>query len=153
MTCPCRPAAFLLLVALLPGSALLMAEQDRPNIVWIVVEDMSLPFGWYGEKDIQTPNVDALAGAGLRFDRAFVTAPVCSTCRSAMITGMYQTSIGAHHHRSGRGQAKITLPAGVVPVPVLFQRAGYFTANGSFTGPLAQVAGQQAPRGSASGRH
>ena len=146
MTSSHRLRGFLLLVVLALGNFLVVAEEDRPNIVWIVVEDMSLPFGCYGEKDIQTPNVDALAHAGIRFDRAFVTAPVCSTCRSAMITGMYQTSIGAHHHRSGRGQEKIFLPAGVIPVPVLFQQAGYFTANGSFTGPLSQVAGRDAPR-------
>jgi len=129
-----------------PGTARLAAEEDRPNIVWIVVEDMSLPFGCYGEKDIQTPNVDALARDGLRFDRAFVTAPVCSTCRSALVTGMYQTSIGAQHHRSGRGEQKISLPDGVVPVPRLFQQAGYFTANGSFTGMLDKVAPREAPR-------
>jgi arylsulfatase A-like enzyme len=44
---------------------------------------------------------------------------------------MYQTTIGAHHHRSGRGAVKIHLPEGVVPVPVLFQRAGYYTCIGS----------------------
>jgi arylsulfatase A-like enzyme len=141
-----RLAAFLLLVTLLLPDSQLSAGEDRPNIVWIVVEDMSLPFGCYGEQDIRTPNVDALAREGIRFERAFVTAPVCSTCRSAMITGMYQTSIGAHHHRSGRGQEKIVLPDGVKPVPVLFQQAGYFTANGSFTGPLDKVAARGAPR-------
>ena len=139
-------AAAVVFLLVSPGNARLLAEQDRPNIVWIVVEDMSLPFGCYGEKDIQTPNVDALARKGMRFERAFVTAPVCSTCRSAMITGIYQTSIGAHHHRSGRGQQKILLPDGVVPVPRIFQQAGYFTANGSFTGPLNKVAPRAAPR-------
>jgi arylsulfatase A-like enzyme len=139
-------AAVVLVLLVGPGNGRLAAEPDRPNIVWIVVEDMSLPFGCYGEKDIQTPNVDALAREGIRFERAFVTAPVCSTCRSALITGMYQTSIGAHHHRSGRGQQKILLPDGVVPVPLLFQQAGYFTANGSFTGPLDKVAPRGAPR-------
>jgi len=80
---------------------------------------------------IQTPHVDKLATEGTRFTRAYVTAPVCSTCRSALITGMYQTTIGAHHHRSGRGEMKIHLPEGVTPVPVLFQKAGYFTCIGS----------------------
>ena len=89
----------------------------RPNIVWIVVDDMSANFSCYGEKLIQTPHVDRLAAEGTRFSKAFVTAPVCSPCRSALITGCYQTTIGAHHHRSGRGELKIHLPGDVVPVP------------------------------------
>src|SRR4030095_5697835 len=75
--------------------------------------------------------VDRLAREGTRFSHAFTTAPVCSPCRSALITGMYQTTIGAHHHRSGRGVEKIILPSGVEPVPALFQRAGYYTCIGT----------------------
>jgi arylsulfatase A-like enzyme len=104
---------------------------DRPNILWFVVDDMSANFSCYGEKTIQTPNVDRLAKEGTMFSHAFVTAPVCSPCRSALITGMYQTTIGAHHHRSGRGPMKIELPEGATPVPVLFQKAGYYTCIGS----------------------
>jgi len=104
---------------------------SRPNILWFVVDDMSANFGCYGETAVQTPHVDRLAREGARFTRAFVTAPVCSPCRSALITGCYQTTIGAHHHRSGRGAEKIRLPAGVVPIPELFQQAGYYTCNGS----------------------
>ena len=48
-----------------------------------------------------------------------------------MITGMYQTSIGAHHHRSGRGKHRVKLPYGVRPVPAVFQQAGYYTCMGS----------------------
>lgn len=103
----------------------------QPNILWFVVDDMSPHFSCYGETTINTPHVDRLAAEGTRFTRAYVTAPVCSTCRSALITGMYQTTIGAHHHRSGRGQIKIHLPEGVTPVPALFQKAGYHTCIGS----------------------
>jgi len=103
----------------------------RPNIVWIVVDDMSPNFSCYGETTIQTPNVDRLAREGTRFAEAFVTAPVCSPCRSALITGMYQTSIGAQNHRSGRGAEKIVLPEGVEPIPALLRRHGYYTAIGS----------------------
>ena len=103
----------------------------RPNIVWVVIDDMSANFSCYGEKTIQTPHVDRLAKEGLRFTRAYATSPVCSTFRSAMITGMYQTSIGAHHHRSGRGEHSIKLPDGVRPVPEYFQKAGYWTCIGS----------------------
>ena len=103
---------------------------DRPNILWIVVDDMSADFGCYGSTAALTPHVDRLAAEGTRFTRAFVTAPVCSPCRSALITGMYQTTIGAHHHRSGRGTVKIELPVGVRPVPAIFREAGWYTCIG-----------------------
>ncbi|MBA61496.1 MAG: sulfatase [Planctomycetaceae bacterium] len=115
----------LVLFSLPPGSVVEGAE--KPNILWIIVDDMSAQFSSYGEEIIETPNVDALAGRGVQFNNAFVTAPVCSTCRSAFITGMYQTTIGAHHHRSGRGTEKIILPEGVRPLPEIFQEAGYYT--------------------------
>ena len=104
----------------------------KPNILWIIMDDVGAELPCYGEKKIQTPNMDRLVREGTRFERAFLTASVCSPSRSAMITGMYQTTIGAHHHRSGRGTEKIHLPAGVEPVPALFQRAGYFTCNGGY---------------------
>lgn len=78
------------------ASAAIAAE--RPNIVWIVVDDMSSHFGYQGEKLVNTPHVDRLAREGVVFKNAYATAPVCSTFRSAMITGMYQTTIGSHHH-------------------------------------------------------
>src|SRR5688572_30742242 len=82
-----------LVVALLGQGA---AAAERPNILWFIVDDMSANFSCYGEKTIATPHVDRLAREGTMFSRAFITAPVCSPCRSALITGMYQTSIGAH---------------------------------------------------------
>jgi arylsulfatase A-like enzyme len=116
---------FCLLLALTASAA------DRPNILWFIVDDMSAHFSCYGEKTIATPHVDRLAKEGVRFSRAYVTAPVCSPCRSALVTGMYQTTIGAHHHRSGRGELKIKLPTEVTPTPKLFQQAGYHTCIGS----------------------
>ena len=105
------------------------SAQERPNIVWIIPDDMSANFSCYGESSITTPNVDRLASDGVKFTNAYVTAPVCSTCRSALITGMYQTTIGAHHHRSGRGAVKIHLPKNIRLVPKLFQEAGYRTVG------------------------
>ncbi len=104
----------------------------KPNILWIVMDDVGAELPCYGESKIQTPSIDRLVREGTRFDRAFLTTSVCSLSRSAMITGMYQTTIGAHHHRSGRGTEKIHLPTGVEPVPALLQRAGYFTCNGDY---------------------
>ena len=128
----------LLCAGALKAAALPAAAQNavpttaRPNIVWLIAEDMSPHFGCYGERTIATPNVDKLAANGLLFERAFVTGPICSPSRSAMITGMYQTTIGAHHHRSGVGSEKIHLPDGVKIVPQLFQQAGYHTSNSGF---------------------
>ncbi|MFM7056133.1 MAG: sulfatase-like hydrolase/transferase [Planctomycetota bacterium] len=102
---------------------------QRPNIVWLIVEDMSADFSCYGQRDIQTPNVDALAASGTRFTRAFVTAPICSICRSALITGCYQTSLGAENHRSSVPGHLISLPDGVRLVPALFREAGYHVNN------------------------
>lgn len=126
-----RLLPFLLLSFLLPLAPGSQLHAARPNILWFVVDDMSANFSCYGETTIQTPAVDKLAAEGIKFSRAHITAPVCSACRSALITGMYQTTIGAHHHRSGRGELKIQLPAGVEPVPTLFQKAGYYTCIGS----------------------
>ena len=119
---------------------------DRPNVVWFVIDDMSANFSCYGESTIRTPHVDRLAREGTRFANAFATAPVCSPCRSALITGMYQTSLGAHQHRSGRGTEKIRLPDDVKLVPSLFQQAGYFTCIGTGL-PDANRGGKKAPNG------
>ncbi len=126
-----KPRLLLLVCAFLGLAGSAFAADTRPNVLWFVVDDMSANFSCYGEKTIETPNVDRLAREGTRFSRAFTTAPVCSPCRSAFITGMYQTTIGSHHHRSGRGTERVKLPAGVEPVPAIFQRAGYYTCIGT----------------------
>ena len=124
-----------LLSALLLLVICCLARADtRPNIVWILVDDMSSHFGYQGEKLVTTPNVDRLAREGVVFSRAYATAPVCSTFRSALITGMYQTAIGAHHHRSSRGMEKISLPEGVRTIPELMRKAGYYTTNADASG-------------------
>lgn len=107
-----------------------------PNIVWILVDDMSAHFSCYGEENIRTPNVDKLAAEGTRFARAFVTAPICSISRSALITGCYQTSIGCQNHRSGSTRFPILLPTGIKMVPQLLKESGYHTSNVSIEGFL-----------------
>lgn len=101
---------------------------ERPNILWLIAEDLGPAMSCYGNKEVHTPNLDRLASEGVRYTRAYTTAPVCSASRSAFMTGMYQTTIGAHNHRSHRGDGYI-LPGGVKPVPCWLQTVGYFTAN------------------------
>src|SRR5687767_2067159 len=73
---------------------------ERPNLVWIVGEDMGPELGCYGDTQAITPNLDRLAREGARFTRCFTHAPVCAPSRSGLITGQYPTTIGTHHMRS-----------------------------------------------------
>ena len=111
--------------------AVACSAQERPNILWINVEDQSAHYGPFIASVAETPNVDRLAEEGVKFTRAFVTAPVCSPSRSALITGMYQTTIGAHNHRSSRNRESMNyLSEDVRPLPELLRDAGYFVSNG-----------------------
>lgn len=101
---------------------------ERPNILWLIGEDFSPDLGCYGTTEVSTPNLDRLAGEGVRYTKCFTTAPVCSASRSAFMTGMYQTTIGAHNHRSHRDDG-YQLPAGVRVLPEWLRDAGNFTAN------------------------
>jgi uncharacterized sulfatase len=97
------------------------AAAERPNIIWMVGEDMGPELGCYGDANAITPNMDRLAAQGARFTRCFTHAPVCAPSRSGFITGMYPTTIGSHHMRS-----KL-----VSPPPTFtscLRKAGYFVA-------------------------
>lgn len=104
------------------------ANPPRPNILWLIAEDFGPQLGCYGTKEVWTPNLDHLAAGGVRYTRCFTTAPVCSPSRSAFMTGMYQTTIGAHNHRSHRDDG-YKLPSGVRLITDWMRDAGYFTAN------------------------
>lgn len=106
-------------------------SEVRPNIIWIIAEDMSCHFGYQGEPLVKTPHVDRLAREGAVFDSAYTTCPVCSPSRSALVTGMYQTTIGSQNHRSFRGTIKHKLPAPLRTIPEYLKEAGYYVCNGS----------------------
>ena len=126
------------------------ADSQRPNILLIVAEDASPHLGCYGETSIQTPHLDALAREGVRFENAFVTCPVCSPCRTALVTGMYQTTIGGHNHRSQGTEDKrggnrdyygsYALPKDIPFIRYLFKQAGYYVCNGG--GPSSDTPGK-----------
>ncbi len=100
---------------------------DRPNVVWIIADDLGPELGCYDYPDVATPNLDRLAAAGVKFTHAFSTAPVCSASRTAFQTGHYQTTVGGHHHDT---RDKPVLPASIPTVTGLMQQAGYFVSNG-----------------------
>ncbi len=109
---------------------------DQPNILWIYIEDTNAWMSCYGDTVVETPNIDQLASEGVRFDRAYMTSGVCSPTRSAIITGMYQTSIGAHEHYSSfsvwRGNVmEVWEPnhIGVKTISEIMQASNYYTFN------------------------
>jgi len=124
--------------AALPPFAKAATMKKRPNILWIIAEDMNPWLSCYGTTLIRTPVLDGMAARGVQFNRAYVTAPVCSACRSALITGCMQTTLGVHNHRSSRINSPkpeekelglIYLPEGVKTIPEYFRDAGYVTFN------------------------
>jgi arylsulfatase A-like enzyme len=112
-------------------------SRDQPNILWIMADDLGTELGRYGAPLMRTHNLDKLASEGARFTRCFTTAPVCSPSRSAIMTGMYQTTINAHDHRS-----LTTLSAGVKTITELFRQAGYYTANVKTIAPNLESKGK-----------
>jgi len=114
------------LVCALSGRHVVAA--DRPNILWIVSEDNSPYLGCYGDPQAQTPHLDRLAAQGLRYRNAFSNAPVCSTTRTTLITGLHATSLGAHNHRS-----RVRIPDAFKLYPEHLRAAGYYTTNNAKT--------------------
>ncbi len=100
----------------------------RPNILYIIQEDIGPNHACYGEPLVKTPNVDRLAAHGMRFTNTFCTGPVCSASRSALMSGRYQNNIGAHNHRTWEWH-KRPLPAPAGHISEWFRNAGYFTCN------------------------
>ena len=117
-----------LLASLVPLQAASVPAQGRPNILWLIAEDAGPDFGCHGNASVRTPNLDRLAGESRLYRNAFATASVCSTSRSAFMTGVFQTRFGASNHRSHRTAAH-PRPAGVRLLPERLREAGYFTGN------------------------
>lgn len=116
-----RTSTVIGLIVLLVGS---LGAAERPNILWLTVEDMSPHLGCYGDPDARTPHIDAFARQSVRFTHAFATAPVCAPARSCLITGMYATSLGTQRLRSG-----FPVPAHIRGFPAYLRAAGYHCTN------------------------
>ena len=85
----------LALIVALAASSLLQSAESKPNIVFILVDDMGYAdIGCMGAKDIRTPNIDRIAAEGVKFTDFYANAPVCTPTRAGFMTGRWQQRFG-----------------------------------------------------------
>lgn len=112
-------------VALLTSLMTVSAAEPKPNILFIVGDDMGYAdVGFHGCKDIPTPNLDALAKEGVRFTNGYVTGPYCSPTRAGLLTGRYQTRFG---HEFNPGSGTSGMPVTESTIADRLKAAGYAT--------------------------
>jgi len=122
-----KPLTTLLLVSVcsaLVGSSM-AGEAGRPNVLFIMSDDLNNSLGCYGRPQMQTPNIDRLADRGVRFERAYCQFPLCGPSRNSMLTGLYPNSTGILANQQIFRQ---TIPSHH-SLPQAFRLAGYFAAR------------------------
>jgi arylsulfatase A len=106
------------------------ADEKRPNIIFILSDDLAQgDVGCYGQKLIQTPNLDRMAAEGTRYTQAYCGTTVCAPSRTSLMTGLHtgHSPVRANWEiASGEGQ--LPLPAETVTVAELLKQSGYATA-------------------------
>lgn len=120
MTKPSSVAALLAAIFVFSLSASVAEEKARPNVLLILVDDLKPALGCYGDPVAKTPQLDALAGRGMRFDLAYCSQAVCAPSRFSLMLGSHSTSTGLY----GLGSDLRTLVPGAVTLPQHFAKHG-----------------------------
>lgn len=119
-----RLFGFTSLVFFVALSAARAAAVSRPNIVFILADDLGIgEVSCYGADTVKTPHIDALARGGTRYDHAY-TVPLCGPSRAAILTGRYAFRTGA----TNQDRTKLMTPAGETMMPAMLKNAGYTSA-------------------------
>ena len=112
-----------LLAALLLTSTIASAD-DRPNIVFLLTDDQTTySLGCYGNPDVKTPNMDALAAEGMAFDEHYNTTAICMASRASIMTGMFEYKTGCNFDHGDLLEEHWKKS-----YPILLRKAGYTTA-------------------------
>lgn len=105
------------------------SDIKKPNVIFIYTDDQgSVDLGCYGSKDLQTPNIDALAQNGVRFTQAYVAAPLCSPSRAALLTGCTPQKAGLPGNASSIKGHK-GMPSEKFTIAEALKENGYKTAH------------------------
>src|SRR5215813_12622648 len=126
-----RTAAGALTLAALGVSRAGRAQAARPNIVFIMADDLGYAdLGCYGQRDYTTLNIDRLAIEGMRFTQGYANSAVCSATRAALITGRYQYRlvVGLEEPVTTSSPKNAGLPSSHPTLPSLVKTVGYKTA-------------------------
>ncbi|MGE5520030.1 MAG: sulfatase-like hydrolase/transferase [Candidatus Dadabacteria bacterium] len=119
-----------ILILLLLFSAPLFA-QNKPDIIYIMADDMGYAdLSCYGQKHYSTPQMDHLAGEGVKFMNAYAAAPVCTPTRVAFYTGRYpaRAEVGLYEPiAEGKKDSSVGLPLSVPTIATILDKAGYNT--------------------------
>lgn len=118
-------AVFLLTAACVAFAQTARAARQKPNVLFVVADDLRNSFGAYGDRAVHSPNLDRLAKRGVRFDRAYVQYPVCNPSRVSFLTGLRPETTGVLDNATF---FRRRLPE-VITLPQLFKQSGYFTAS------------------------
>src|SRR5690606_33934029 len=113
----------LILPATLPGAPSPAAVPQRPNVLFLISDDLRTEIGAYGSALAQTPNLDRLAREGVMFERAYCQYPLCNPSRTSMLTGRYPTTTLLYGNREYFGAAHPDW----VSLPGYFRDHGYRT--------------------------
>ena len=116
-------------LALLLLATLAIAEPRKPNIVFILSDDLAQgDIGCYGQKLIQTPNLDRMAKEGTRFTQGYCGTTVCAPSRTSLMLGQHTGHSPVRANREIKPEGQLPLPAGTVTVAKLLKENGYATA-------------------------
>lgn len=114
---------FLLAVVLIPLAS--VQAESRPNVLFLISDDLNTSLGCYGDPLVKTPNIDRLAARGVRFEQSYCQYPLCGPSRNSMLTGLYPNSTGIHANQQLFRQ---TIPSHH-SLSQAFRLEGYFAAR------------------------
>lgn len=104
--------------------SIVAAEPEKPNVLFVIVDDLNCRIACYGDPVAKTPHLDRLAARGIRFDHAYCNFSLCNPSRSSVLSGLFPTTTGVLDNKTW-----LTPPAGHPTLPRHFQQHGYARAE------------------------